>query len=67
VAAVQEADGLLLKQGHGDLTPSERRHRVSQHIWHVEHWNGTVHCHFHQLGYRPSSNLKFMGGISSGR
>ena len=32
MAAVQEADSLLLKDGHGDLTPSKRRHRVSQHI-----------------------------------
>lgn len=37
MAAVQEADSLLLKDGHGDLTPSKRRHRISlQHIWHVE-------------------------------
>ena len=39
---MKEADRLLLKDGHGDLASSERRHRISQHIWHVEHWK---RCH----------------------
>ena len=38
VAPQQEADRSLLQQGYRDLTPSERRDRISQHIWHVEHW-----------------------------
>ena len=38
VAPLQEAGRSLLQQGHRDLTPSERRDRISQHIWHVEHW-----------------------------
>ena len=54
MAAVQEADSLLLKDGHGDLTPSKRRHRVSQHIWHdvVHAWVGQIVTFF---AYRPPS------------
>ena len=37
VAPLQEAGRSLLKQGYRDLTPSERRNRISQHIRHVEH------------------------------
>ena len=66
---MKEADRLLLKDGHGDLASSERRHRISQHIWHVEHWK---RCHGARAtraypSVRSLVGLCGCGGVTSGR
>ena len=55
VAPLQEAGRSLLQQGYRDLTPSERRDRISQHIWHVEHWKLGAVLHGRHLArsWRP--------------
>ena len=65
VAPLQEAGRSLLQQGYRDLTPSERRDRISQHIWHVEHWKLGAVLHGRHLARSWRSFLLALSALAA--